>query len=152
QPAAGLHPLILDRLAEAAAQAPILLLVEDLHWADRSTLELLAFLARRMRDERILVVATYRSDEVDRHERLRRFLGELATPSRARGLELDRLTRAQTREQLAGILGEVPNEPLLEAVFARAEGNPFFAEELVAASRDSGEGLPATLRDMLLAR
>jgi DNA-binding CsgD family transcriptional regulator len=152
QPPAGLHPLILERLADAAEQAPILLVVEDLHWADRSTLELLAFLARRMRDERILVVATFRSDEVDRRERLRRFLAELATAPRARRLELDRLTRAQTREQLAGILGEAPREPLLEAVFARAEGNPFFAEELVAASRDSGEGLPATLRDMLLAR
>jgi DNA-binding CsgD family transcriptional regulator/tetratricopeptide (TPR) repeat protein len=152
QPPAGLHPLILERLADAAEQAPILLVVEDLHWADRSTLELLAFLARRMRDERILVVATFRSDEVDRHERLRRFLAELATAPRARRLQLERLTRAQTREQLAGILGETPREPLLEAVFARAEGNPFFAEELVAASRESGEGLPATLRDMLLAR
>ena len=73
-PPAGLHPLVLDRLAAAAAAAPILLVVEDVHWADRSTLELLAYLARRLRDERVLVVATYRSDEVDRNERLRRFL------------------------------------------------------------------------------
>jgi len=152
QPAAGLHPLILDRLAEAAAQSPILLVVEDLHWADRSTLELLAFLARRMRDERILVVATHRSDEVDRHERLRRFLADVATASHARRVVLDRLTRDQIREQLTGILGAEPPGALLETVFARSEGNPFFAEELVAASPEGGEGLPATLRDMLLAR
>ena len=151
-PAAGVHPLVFDRLAEAAESDAIVLVVEDLHWADRSTLELLAFLARRLRGERILVIATYRSDEVDRHERLRRFLAELATASCAQRLELDRLTRAQTREQLAGILGDVPPAPLLDAVFARSEGNPFFAEELVAAAQEGGEGLPATLRDMLLAR
>jgi DNA-binding CsgD family transcriptional regulator len=152
RPAASVHPLVLDRLAEAAQSDAIVLVVEDLHWADRSTLELLAFLARRLRDERILVIATFRSDEVDRHERLRRFLAELATASGAQRLELGRLTRAQTREQLAGILGDAPPEPLLDAVFARSEGNPFFAEELVAAAQEGGEGLPASLRDMLLAR
>jgi DNA-binding CsgD family transcriptional regulator len=150
--AAALHPLVLDRLAGAAATVAILLVVEDLHWADRSTLELLAFVARRLRDERMLVLATYRSDEVDRRERLRRFLAEMATAPRARRLELDRLTRAQTREQLTGILGAAPPEPLLDSVFARSEGNPFFAEELVAAAREGGAGLPATLRDMLLGR
>ncbi len=152
RPPAGLQLLILDRLAEAAADAPILFVVEDLHWADRSTLELLAFLARRMRQERLLVVATYRSDEVDRHARLRRFLADMATASHARRLVLDRLTRAQIGEQLTGILGAAPPEPLLETVFARSEGNPFFAEELVAAAAEGGEGLPATLREMLLAR
>ena len=151
-PPAGLHPLVLDRLAAAAAAAPILIVVEDIHWADRSTLELLAYLARRLRDERVLVVATYRSDEVGRHERLRRFLADVATAATARRLALDRLTRSQTAEQLAGILGEAPPEPLLDAVFARSEGNPFFAEELVAAAPEGSEGLPATLRDMLLAR
>jgi DNA-binding CsgD family transcriptional regulator len=151
-PPAGLHPLVLDRLAAAAATAPILLIVEDVHWADRSTLELLAYLARRLGAERVLVVATYRSDEVDRHERLRRFLADVATAARAQRLALDRLSRAQTREQLAGILGEAPPEPLLDAVFARAEGNPFFAEELIAAAREGAKGLPPTLRDMLLAR
>jgi DNA-binding CsgD family transcriptional regulator len=152
EPPAGLHPLVLDRLVAAAATAPILLIVEDVHWADRSTLELLAYLARRLGDERVLVVATYRSDEVDRRERLRRFLAEVATATRAQRLALDRLTRGQTREQLAGILGEAPPEPLLDAVFARAEGNPFFAEELIAAAREGAQGLPPTLRDMLLAR
>jgi DNA-binding CsgD family transcriptional regulator/tetratricopeptide (TPR) repeat protein len=151
-PPAGLHPLVLDLLAAAAATAPILLIVEDLHWADRSTLELLAYLARRLRDVPLLVVATYRSDEVDRRERLRGFLADVATAARAQRLALDRLTRGQTREQLAGILGELPPEPLLDAVFARSDGNPFFAEELVAPAREGAEGLPATLRDVLLAR
>jgi DNA-binding CsgD family transcriptional regulator/tetratricopeptide (TPR) repeat protein len=151
-PPAGLHPLVLDRLAVAAAAAPILLIVEDVHSADRSTLGLLAYLARRLRDERVLAVATYRSDEVDRHDRLRRFLADVATAASARRLALHRLTRSQTGEQLAGILGEAPPEPLLDAVFTRAEGNPFFAEELVSAARAGDVGLPPTLRDVLLAR
>jgi DNA-binding CsgD family transcriptional regulator/tetratricopeptide (TPR) repeat protein len=151
-PPAGLHPLVLDRLAAAAATAPILLIVEDVHWADRSTLELLGYLARRLGHERVLVVATYRSDEVDRDERLRRFLADVATAAGAQRLAVERLSRAQTREQLAGILGEAPPEPLLDAIFARAEGNPFFAEELVAAARAGDVGLPPTLRDVLLAR
>jgi DNA-binding CsgD family transcriptional regulator/tetratricopeptide (TPR) repeat protein len=151
-PPAAVHPLVLECLAAAAAAAPILLVVEDLHWADRSTLELLAYLARRMRDERVLVVATYRSDEVDRHQRLRRFLADAATAAAAQRLALDRLTRTQTLEQLTGILGEAPAAPLLDTVFARSEGNPFFAEELVAAAQEGREGLPATLRDVLLTR
>ncbi len=150
--AARLPPLVLDRLTDAATTAAVLLVIEDLHWADRSTLELLAYLARRMRDERILVVATYRSDEVDRNDRLRRFLADLATAAGAQRLTLEHLTRAQTREQLTGILGEPPGAALVDAVFARSEGNPFFAEELVAAAAEGSEGLPATLRDMLLAR
>jgi len=69
------------------------LVVEDVHWAARSTLELLVFLARRLRDERILVVATYRNDEVDRQEHLRRFLADLATAARAQRLPVEHLTR-----------------------------------------------------------
>lgn len=151
-PSSRLHVLVLDRLADAAAAGPVVLVIEDVHWADRSTLELLRFLARRLRDERILVVATYRDDEVDRREDLRRFLADVATAAAVRRLALERLTRADMGEQLAGILGAAPPPELLEAVFARSEGNAFFAEELVAAAHGDGEGLPATLRDMLLAR
>ena len=81
--------------------------IEDVHWADRSTLELLGYLARRLRDERILVVATYRSDEVDRRERPARASSPTwQRPRAVQRLALDRLTRADMREQLAGILGE----------------------------------------------
>ena len=78
-PVARLHSLVLDRLERASATVPVLLVLEDLHWADRSSLDLLAFLARRLRRQRILVVATYRSDEVDPRPGLRRFLADVAT-------------------------------------------------------------------------
>ncbi|HEX5898627.1 MAG TPA: ATP-binding protein [Solirubrobacteraceae bacterium] len=120
-PSSRLHVLVLDRLADAAAAGPVVLVIEDVHWADRSTLELLRFLARRLRDERILVVATYRDDEVDRREDLRRFLADVATAAAVRRLALERLTRADMGEQLAGILGAAPPPELLEAVFARSE-------------------------------
>src|SRR5262249_55471867 len=152
-PVARPYALVLARLERASASAPVVLVLEDLHWADRSTLELVTFLARRLRGERILVVATYRSNEVDQRHDLRRFLADLGTTPIARRLELAGLTSNEMQEQLAGILGTTPALDLLEAVFARSEGNPFFAEELLAVA-DGGapNGLSPTLRDTLLAR
>ncbi|HKE81704.1 MAG TPA: AAA family ATPase [Solirubrobacteraceae bacterium] len=152
-PVARMHALVLERLEDASASAPAVLLLEDVHWADRSTLDLLAFLARRLRRERILVVATYRSDEVDQREGLRHFLADIGTAPMAARLELARLMRGEMHDQVAGILGATPSPELFEAVFARSEGNPFFAEELLAAARNgSADGLSPTLRDTLLAR
>jgi DNA-binding CsgD family transcriptional regulator len=150
RPVASMHAYVLDQLARASAAAPLLLALEDVHWADQSTLDLVAYLARRLRDERVLVVATYRSDEVDLRDGLRRFLGELATAPIAQRLELAPLTLDETRAQVEGIVGAPVPADLVRAVFERAEGNPFFAEELVAAT--PGGGLSPTLRDALLAR
>ena len=153
QPPARLQALVLNRLARAATAGSVLLALEDLHWADRSTLALVAFLARRLRGEHLLVVATYRNDEIDRRSDLRRFLADIATAPAARRLELTGLSDTEMREQIAGILGGPPPPDLFKAVFARSEGNPFFAEELVAsAGGGSTDRLSPTLRDMLLAR
>jgi DNA-binding CsgD family transcriptional regulator/tetratricopeptide (TPR) repeat protein len=150
-PAGRLHAAVLDRLGRASA--PVLLALEDIHWADRSTLDLLAFLARRLRSEQLLIVATYRNDEVDRRDGLRRFLADVATAPSARRIELAGLERAELCEQITGILGSSPSAELVDDVFARSAGNPFFAEELVAISGDhSAGGLSATLRDVLLTR
>jgi DNA-binding CsgD family transcriptional regulator/tetratricopeptide (TPR) repeat protein len=152
-PAARLHTLVLDHLAQASASAPVLLLLEDIHWADRSTLDVLAFLARRLRHEHVLIAATYRSNEVDQRPSLRRFLADIATAPTAQRLELAGLERDAMREQIGGILGAAPPPDLVADVFARSEGNPFFAEELVAvAGSGSTDALSPTLRDMLLAR
>jgi DNA-binding CsgD family transcriptional regulator len=151
--AARMHAAVLDRLVVASTAAPVLLVLEDIHWADRSTLDLLAFLARRLRAEPILIVATFRDDEVDRRDGLRRFLADIATAPSARRIELAGLGRAELSEQIAGILGSAPPPDLIDDVFARSGGNPFFAEELVAV-RESGspDRLSQTLRDVLLAR
>jgi AAA ATPase domain len=144
---------VLELLREAAASVPVVLAVDDLQWADRSTLDLLTFLLAGLRDERLLVVLTFRSDEVDRRAELREFLAEAGRRPIVRRLELGRLTRVELGAQLAGILGRAPEARFADAVFARSAGNPLFAEELVeAASREGTEQLPATLRDMLLAR
>ena len=153
RPSAPPQAEVLDRLARAATDGSVLFALEDLHWADRSTLALLAFLARQLRGEHVLIVATYRNDEVDRRTDLRRFLADVATAPGASRLELTGLARTEMREQMAGILGGPPPPDLFEAVFARSEGNPFFAEELVAsAGAGATDGLSPTLRDMLLAR
>jgi DNA-binding CsgD family transcriptional regulator/tetratricopeptide (TPR) repeat protein len=138
---------LLERLGE---ERPAVLVVEDLHWADRSTRDLLAFLVRNLRHGRLLLVLTYRSDELHRRHPLRPFLAELDRGRRVERLELARFARAEVAAQLAGIQGAPVPAELAERIHARSGGNAFFVEELAAAAAD-GE-LPPSLRDTLLAR
>ncbi len=138
-------------LARLGGDAPVVLVVEDLHWADRSTLEFLSYLIRALHEERLLLVGTWRSDELPRGHPVRRWLAEQHRSSRVEHLELQRLSRGELAEQLAGILG-TPAPGLVEAVFARSGGNPFFAEELLAAANGTAAALPARLREVLLLR
>ena len=150
-----LFELLLGVVERLAATAPLLLVMEDLHWADRSTRDLVAFLAAYLRSVRVLLLLTFRSDELHRLHPLRGLLGELARNRRVERLELPRFTRAELAEQLAGLLGADPPARLVDDVHARSEGNPFFAEELVVASDGAGAGpgaLPPSLREVLLAR
>jgi DNA-binding CsgD family transcriptional regulator/tetratricopeptide (TPR) repeat protein len=148
---ARLFELLLGLLGRLGEQAPVVLVVEDVHWADRSTRDLLAFLVRNLRRERVLVVVTYRSDESGQ-QRLGPYLAELDRGGRVQRLELPRLDQAETGAQLVGILRAAPAAELVEAVFARSEGNPFFTEELLAVVRAGSGELPATLRDLLRGR
>src|SRR4051812_5576565 len=135
----------------ARESGPVLLVVEDLHWADRSTRDFMAFLIRNARRQRIALVATYRTDELHRRHPLRAFLAEAERAPAVTRLALERFTREELRTQIAGILGRRPNAELVEDVFARAEGNPFFTEELVAAC-GPGQRLPENVRDTLMVR
>ncbi|MFF2954580.1 AAA family ATPase [Kitasatospora sp. NPDC057965] len=130
------------------------LAVEDLHWSDRSTRELLAYLVRTLHRARVLLVATYRSDDLHRRHPLRPFLAELERLRTVRRLELERFGPGEVAAQLAGILGTaVPDRQLVERVHRRSEGNPFFVEELATALREGGSaGLTDSLRDILLVR
>ena len=148
---ARLFELVLGLLGRLGEQTTLVLVVEDVHWADRSTRDLLAFLARNLRRERILVVVTYRNDEPGQ-QRLGPFLAELDRAGRVERIELARLDQIQTRAQLVGIQEAVPAAELVDAVFARSEGNPFFTEELLAVVRAGSGGLPATVRDLLRGR
>jgi len=131
--------------------APVLLVIEDLHWADASTRAFLRFLASTLGDERVLLVATYRPDELHRRHPLRPLLAEL---ERVRALRIDLagLTRDELAEQLAGILGSPPDAALVDRLYARTEGNPLFTEELLAAGTDGRGAVPPSLAAALALR
>ena len=131
---------------------PVLLAIEDLHWADASTRAFLSFLARSLRSERVLLVASYRPDELHRRHPLRPLLAELERGPRARRIELAPLTRSELAEQLEDILGAAPDDGRVARMYARSEGNPLFTEELLAAGLDGRGELPPTLRDALMVR
>jgi DNA-binding CsgD family transcriptional regulator len=140
---------LLDRLGD---DAPVVLAIEDLHWADRATRAFFAFLGRNLGSERVLVVATYRADELHRRHPLRPLLAELERVSGSARVELSPLTREELAVQLGGLLGAPPDEGLIDRVLARSEGYPLFVEELIAASADARGSLPSTLRDALMLR
>ncbi|MFC1429992.1 AAA family ATPase [Streptacidiphilus sp. N1-3] len=136
-----------------AADRTIVLALEDLHWSDRSTRELLVYLLRSLRNSRFVIVGTYRSDDLHRRHPLRPFLAELERLRIVQRLELPRLGRTEVADQLTGILDGAPEARLLERIFRRSEGIPFFVEEL-AASYQAGcsTGLTDSLRDLLMVR
>nr|WP_309227311.1 AAA family ATPase [Micromonospora thermarum] len=152
-PRGYLFDLVAELFARLADEQPLVLVIEDLHWADRSTRDLIGFLVRAARADRLLLVCTYRSDELHRGHPLRPFLAEL---DRARGverIELGRLDRDGTGAVLAGLLGAEPAARAVDDIHDRTQGNPLFIEELAAAGDPIGcAALPETLRDLLLAR
>ena len=140
-------------LGGLAAEQPLVLIVEDAHWADPSTRDFLSFLIRNRRKERLVVVVTYRTDELHRRHPLRAFLAEADRSRTVTRLSLERFTREELAELLTGILGKVPPPQLVEDMFGRAEGNPFYTEELIAAWGDAAAGrLPDDIRDALMLR
>jgi predicted ATPase len=112
---------LLERLAERSTTAVV---IEDLHWADRSTLDLLTFLVRNLRSAPLLVL-TYRTDELYRRHPLRPFLAELDRSARVARLDIDRFDRAEIADLLQGNLGSSPPEDLVEQIFRRSGGNAF---------------------------
>jgi len=141
---------VLHRLGE---RQPVLLIVEDLHWADRSTRDVIAFIARTARTERLLVVGTYRTDEIHRRHPIRPWLAEMERTARVDRLTLERLGPAALAELVDAIRALPRDETLLKAVAGRSEGNPFYVEELLAAGVDQpSDRLPSDLREVVLSR
>ena len=155
-PASGatrLFEVFLGLFERLAHDRPVLVIVEDIHWADRSTRDLLTYLIHRLGPARVAIIMTFRSDELNRRHPLRPFLAELERSGRAEHVELARFDRDDVALQLQGILGEVPTPEIINAVFDRSEGNAFFTEEIVAAGRDMRSiDLSPTLRDVLVVR
>jgi len=140
---------LLDLLCE---RGPVTLILEDMHWADRSTRTFVSFLARSLRQEPMLVVLTYRTDELHRRHPLRSLLSELDRLDHVRTLGLEAFSRDELRELLADILDADPAEALINRLYARSEGNPLYTEELLAAGLDGRGAPPESLRDAFMLR
>jgi len=147
-----LYDAVHAALTRMSATAPVLLIVEDIHWADQSTRDLLRFLFARGFTSPVALLTTYRSDDLHRKHPLRAALAEwVRLPSVSR-LQLRPLSEHESRELVRALSDGTVSEEDLQLILARAEGNPFFLEELVDAST-SGEGeLPTDLADLLLVR
>ena len=143
---------LLALLQSLGEETPVVLVVEDLHWADSSTRSFIGFLASTVCNVRLLLVGTYRSDELHRRHPLRPLLAELASDQYTRLLDLPRFTPEELAEQLEGILAGRPDAELVERIYARSEGNALYAEEILAAGLDGRGALPPTLRDALMLR
>lgn len=143
---------LLVLLGRLGRRGPVVLVAEDLHWADRSSLDLLAFLAQNLRSEPVLILLTYRDDELPRGAPLHGWLAELARLPATTRRSLQRLGRADTSRHIAALAGRQPEGDLVDAVFSRSAGNPLFTEHLLAGAADAGPGMPATLSELLGAR
>jgi ATP/maltotriose-dependent transcriptional regulator MalT len=151
--ASRLFEMLLGVVGRLAAQRPFVLVVEDLHWADRSTLDLLSFLVRAVRGDRVMLVGTYRDDELQRGHPLRLLVAELDRRRNVHRIELGRFDRDDVARQLEGITGSPPSPGVLDEVFERSEGNAFLVEEVASAFEAGGPGaVIARVGDVLLAR
>jgi len=146
-------------LEDLARAGPLLVVIEDLHWADRSTRDLLTFLFTRSFQAPVAVVASYRSDDLHRRHPLRAAAGQWARVPGVARVQLDPLPEDDVRRLVDALLTGPPTrltEAEVHAIVTRAEGNAFFAEELVGAATGGGSprrsGVPVDLADLLLMR
>ena len=138
-------------LTERGVAAPVLLVLEDLHWADTSTLDLVVFLAHNLHDRPVLLLATHRADEPSSAARMRRLEDGIRRSGSAHVIELRPLEHDDLTALLAAH-GDALPVALADTIMTRSEGNPFFVEELLAAVGEEGAELPRGLRDLLLQR
>ena len=141
-------------LEELAERVPLLVVVEDAHWADASTRDLLSFLLSRRFSGRVLFLVTFRSDEMHRRHPLRRRVAEWVRLPGVVRVQLEPLAPAAVRslvELLVGGYGEQYDADV-ERIVQRAQGNAFYVEELVGAFLGGGWSLPDDLADLLLVR
>jgi hypothetical protein len=153
-----LYTALAELLSGVARRAALVLLIEDVHWADAATLDFLTYFARAGRGGAVSVVVTCRSDEVPLDATVADWLTHVRRDAGVEEIRLGPLSHAEVAEQVTALTGAAPPAGLVEEVYARGEGHPFFTEQLVAAAvTDSGQlapavALPARLAELLLAR
>lgn len=146
-----LFDAMLGALSALAERSPVVLLLEDLHWADGSTRNLLSFLISRLRGQRLLVVASYREEDVHRRHPLRPVLAELVRMPSVERVDLPPFGAGEARTFVEALAEGAIDPAVLAGIVERSQGNPFFAEELLASCSDGSE-LPAGLAEVLLDR
>jgi predicted ATPase/DNA-binding NarL/FixJ family response regulator len=139
-------------VAGLADRAPVVLVVEDLQWADRSTRDLIVYLLANVVDEPILVLATYRSDALAVGHPLRSLLPEFRRDRRVRFLEVMPLDHAAVADIAADAFGSPADRELIELIWTRSEGNAFAVEETIRAVKSGDNAVPLTLRQLVLSR
>ncbi len=148
---ARLFEEVLSALDHLTRHSPVVLVIEDAHWADRSSRDLLTFLIGNQRAlSGLLIVVTFRSDELHRTHPLRPLLAALDRIAWVERVELPRLTRNDTGELVVRILGRQPTGDLADALYHRSAGNPLFVEALLCCDGELSAELPESLRDLLL--
>jgi DNA-binding NarL/FixJ family response regulator len=146
----GLFVPVFDMITHLGLDDAVAVGFEDLHWADAVTWDLFEFVARNLVDERVVLVGTYRANEISTNSSQRRRLAELTRLPAAHRIHLGGLDRENVAERVAALIGVSAPPALIDQILARGEGNPFFTEELVAAHL-AGEAIPAVLSDLISA-
>ncbi len=147
-----LYEALLDLFRRLAQAGPLVIQLEDLHWADAGTLAAASYLLRAIDDEPITIVATFRADEVTRRHPVRGWLAEVVRDANVERIELEPLAEDDVASLISHILGEELQDREVAQIYERADGNPFFVEELLCCRTEYDETLPASLRDVLLSR
>ena len=142
---------VIEVLQRLGQWGPIVVVIEDLHWADPSTRALFSLLARSSRPTSMLLVGTYRSELARRHS-LRPVLAEIVRATRPEQVDLERFDRDRTAELVSAIAPDTIGAPAIEDIHRLSEGNAFFIEELVSAHLAGVTGFPRSLRELILAR
>ena len=145
--------LLLGVVRRLGSRSAFVVVLEDLQWADPSTLDLVAYLTRNLTTEHLVLVGTYRTDAIPPGHPLRHLAVELARDPRVERYEVAPLAADDLVALVRAILGREPDPALEARVVGRSDGNPFFAEELLAAELDAVDRpIPTELRELILDR
>jgi ATP/maltotriose-dependent transcriptional regulator MalT len=139
-------------LERASENGPLVVVMEDIHWADESTRHVLRFLARALTDAPVMIITTYRSDELTRRHPLRPFLAEVGRFPGTVRIDIPGLDRSEVAELLTQLLERPPSNVVIDLVYKRSEGIPYFVEELTRSAARGCIDMPDTLRDALNVR
>jgi DNA-binding CsgD family transcriptional regulator/tetratricopeptide (TPR) repeat protein len=152
---ARLFEWLLTVVTRLAAEQPVVWLIEDVQWADRSTLDLISFLGRNLDAAPVTLILTLRTDELDRDHPVKRWLVELDRMATVTRVTLPRLSREATRAQLSACLPAAEGtarQALTDVIYEHSRGNPLFTEQLVSWAHDEKDRWPESLHDLVVSR